>query len=127
VSLAFFYGTFMRGQPGEANLAGASFLEEARTAPRYRLYSIRDEHPLLIEAQDEGVSVDGQLFDVPDELWESIVSSEPPGARLHFDELELVDGRVVQTMFGEREQAEREGVDISEHGGWAAYASAKNL
>ena len=36
MSLAFFYGTFMRGQPGEANLAGATFLGEARTAPRYR-------------------------------------------------------------------------------------------
>ena len=101
MSLAFFYGTFMRGQPGEANLAGATFVGEARTAPRYRLYSIRDEHPLLIEVDEGGASIAGQLLDVPDDLWERIFAAEPPG--LHFGKIELDDGRTVDGMFGEPE------------------------
>jgi gamma-glutamylcyclotransferase (GGCT)/AIG2-like uncharacterized protein YtfP len=121
MSFAFFYGTFMRGQPGEANLAGATFVGEAHTAPRYRLYSIRDEHPLLVEVDEGGASIAGQLHDVPEELWSSIVAAEPPG--LHFGTIELDDGRAVDSMFGEQEYAEREGADITSHGGWAAYVA----
>jgi gamma-glutamylcyclotransferase (GGCT)/AIG2-like uncharacterized protein YtfP len=122
MSLFFFYGTFMRGQPGEANLAGTTFLGEARTAPRYRIYSIRDEHPLVLEVGTGGASIAGQLHDVPEELWEKIFAAEPPG--LHFGKVELADGRVVDTMFGEPGYAESDGKDITEHGGWAAYVAA---
>jgi gamma-glutamylcyclotransferase (GGCT)/AIG2-like uncharacterized protein YtfP len=122
VSLAFFYGTFMRGQPGEANLAEAEFVGEAHTAPRYRLYSIRDEHPLLVEVEEGGASIAGQLLDVPEELWERIFAAEPPG--LHFGTIELADGRTVQGMFGDQDYADREGTDITSHGGWAAYVAA---
>jgi gamma-glutamylcyclotransferase (GGCT)/AIG2-like uncharacterized protein YtfP len=121
MSLAFFYGTFMRGQPGEANLAGATFVGEVETARRYRLYSIRDEHPLLIEVEKGGASIAGQLLDVPDGLWSRIFAAEPPG--LHFGKVELADGRAVDGMFGEPEYAEREGSDITSHGGWAAYVA----
>ena len=110
------------GQPGEANLAGATFVGEAHTAPRYRLYSIRDEHPLLIEVDEGGAAIAGQLLDVPDDLWERIFAAEPPG--LHFGKIELDDGRTVDGMFGEPEYAEREGVDITSSGGWAAYVAA---
>jgi gamma-glutamylaminecyclotransferase len=123
VSLALFYGTFMRGQPGEANLAGATFVEEVSTAPRYRLYSMRDEHPLLVEVMEGGASIEGQLFDVPDELWARIFAAEPPG--LHVTEIELADGRVVQGMLGEPQYAERQGVEITDYGGWAAYVTQK--
>jgi gamma-glutamylcyclotransferase (GGCT)/AIG2-like uncharacterized protein YtfP len=122
MSLAFFYGTFMRGQPGEANLAGATFMGEAATAPRYRIYSIRDEHPLLAEVEEGGASIAGQLFDVPDELWSQIFAAEPPG--LHVGTIDLSDGRSVTTMFGVPGYAEREGTDITSHGGWAAYMAA---
>jgi gamma-glutamylcyclotransferase (GGCT)/AIG2-like uncharacterized protein YtfP len=121
VSLAFFYGTFMRGQPGESNLAGATFAGEVQTAPRYRLYSIRDEHPLLVEVGEGGASIAGQLFDVPQELWSRIFAAEPPG--LHFGKIELADGRLVDGMFGEPGYAEREGSEITNRGGWAAYVA----
>jgi gamma-glutamylcyclotransferase (GGCT)/AIG2-like uncharacterized protein YtfP len=123
VSLAFFYGTFMRGQPGEANLAGADFVGEASTAPRYRLYSIRDEHPLLVEVGEGGASIAGQLLDVPEELWERIFAAEPPG--LHFGTVDLADGRTVQGMYGDQDYADRAGKDITSHGGWAAYVAAR--
>jgi gamma-glutamylcyclotransferase (GGCT)/AIG2-like uncharacterized protein YtfP len=123
MSLAFFYGTFMRGQPGEENLTGATFLEEVRTAPRYALFSIRDEHPLLVEDEKRGASIGGQLFEVPDELWSQIFAAEPPGLRMA--KIELDDGRAVDGMLGEPELARREGVDITVHGGWAAYLTGR--
>ena len=123
MALAFFYGTFMRGQPGEANLAGASFLGEARSAARYRLYSIRGEHPLMLEAEGDGAEVAGQLFEVPDELWGRILAAEPPG--VHMTTIELADGRVVQGMLGEPDYVAAQGRDITDHGGWAAYLASR--
>ena len=46
------YGTFMRGQPGHANLEGAEFLAEVATAPRYRLWEVDGRWPALIEDED---------------------------------------------------------------------------
>lgn len=117
--LAFFYGTFMRGQPGEANLAAATLVEHARTAPRYRLYSIRDEHPLMLEADAGGTSIAGQLLDVPQDVWDDLMSVEPPG--LHMTTIDLSDGRRVDGMLGDRGYAESAGTDISSYGGWAEY------
>ena len=122
--VAFFYGTFMRGQPGEANLAAATFLGEAHTAPRYRLFSIRDEHPLLLETGSGGVSIAGQLLDVPQDVWDGLMAVEPPG--LHMTTIELEDGRRVDGMLGEHDYVEQHGADISSHGGWAAYRTARD-
>jgi len=44
----FVNGTLMRGDVLHQNLDGARFISEARTAPRYRLYSIGDVHPGMI-------------------------------------------------------------------------------
>ena len=48
----FVNGTLMRGEPLHGNLAGAVFRGAARTAPRYRLLSVRDVHPAMILATD---------------------------------------------------------------------------
>jgi hypothetical protein len=45
-----FYGTFTSGQPGHANPAGATLLDQTRTAPRYRLYDV-DGLPALVPAE----------------------------------------------------------------------------
>lgn len=121
--VAFFYGTFMRGQPGEANLAAATFVGEVRTAPRYRLFSIRDEHPLMIDAGSGGASISGQLLDVPQDVWDNLMAVEPPG--LHMTRIELEDGRLVDGMLGEPDRAERDGHEITGHGGWAAYVAQR--
>ena len=75
----------------------------------------------MVEVEAGGASIAGQLFDVPDELWARIFAAEPPG--LHFTEVELDDGQVVATMFGEPGSAETEGMEITAHGGWAAYVA----
>ena len=57
----FVNGTLMRGDVLHQNLDGARFISDARTAPRYRLYSIGDVHPGMIDAPTAGVSVDGEV------------------------------------------------------------------
>ena len=84
------YGTFMRDQPGHANLDGARFVEPAETAPRYRLFEI-------------------------DERWPAPGWASTP--------VELSDGRRVDAFLGSPDLRAR-GIDVSGHGGWAAYRAS---
>ena len=52
----FVNGTLMRGLELHGNLEGAEFLGEAQTAPTYRIYSIDDRHPGMLEVGAGGVS-----------------------------------------------------------------------
>ncbi len=123
-NLVVFNGTVMRGQPAHANLAGATFIEEVRTAPRYRLYSIGDRYPVMLRDDERGVSIAAELYLVPDVAWPKIRDAEPTG--LYRGPVELEDGRMVEGMLGEEAFVARRGVDISEHGGWAAYLARRS-
>ena len=112
-----FYGTFVRGQPGEANLAGASFLEEVRTAPRYRLYYVDGRWPALIPDQD-GTEIACELYDVSEEHLARLTELEPPGWRRA--PIELEDGRGAEAFLGDPALRSR-GVDVSAHGSWTAF------
>jgi gamma-glutamylcyclotransferase (GGCT)/AIG2-like uncharacterized protein YtfP len=120
-TLLFVNGTLMRGLALNANLDGATFLGEFRTEPRYRLYSIGDVHPGMFEVgpSDDGISVPGELYDLPDEVWERVESGEPPG--LYRGPVTLEGGRVVPGILFPREMAEGVHQDISEFGGWREY------
>ena len=63
----FVNGTLMRGLKLHANLEGATFLGEFRTAPRYRIFSIGDVHPgmFAVEEGEVGISVPGELYGCP--------------------------------------------------------------
>jgi gamma-glutamylcyclotransferase (GGCT)/AIG2-like uncharacterized protein YtfP len=68
MKLLFIYGTLKCGQGRNFYLVnnGASFVGEARTAPRYRLVrQLLSSYPCLIEDRD-GVSVRGELWSVPE-------------------------------------------------------------
>ncbi|HYY03181.1 MAG TPA: gamma-glutamylcyclotransferase [Gaiellaceae bacterium] len=111
-----FYGTFMTGQPGHRNLAGARLLGPTRTAPRYRLYVV-DELPALVPA-DDGVTIGCELYDVDEQHLARLAEIEPPGwVRAP---LELGDGRTVEAFLATRELARR-GEDVSMFGSWGAY------
>ena len=115
-----FYGTFTSGQPGHGNLAGATLVEQTRTAPRYRLYDV-DDLPALVPATD-GMSIECELYDVDEVHIARLAEIEPPGwSRAP---LELGDGRVVEAFLAARDLAAR-GEDVSEHGGWPAYTRAR--
>jgi len=122
MALVVFNGTVMRGQPAHANLEGATFLEDVRTAPVYRLYTIGDRHPAMVRDDQHGTSITAELYEVPDDVWPGIRDTEPPG--LYRGPVELDDGRNVEGMLGESSLVEgEEAVEITEHGGWREYLS----
>jgi len=113
-----FYGTLTVAEPGNAPLEGASFIEEVRTAPHYRLFSLSG-FPVLVD-DPAGQTLTAQIWDVPAELWETIVAGEPAEMTPHAVELE--DGRRIETLVGTLAFVEnRGGVEVTEHGGWKAY------
>jgi gamma-glutamylcyclotransferase (GGCT)/AIG2-like uncharacterized protein YtfP len=120
----FVNGGLMRGLRGHGNLAGAEFLEAARTARRYRLYSIDDRHPGMFEVEEGGVSVAGELYRVPADVWARVEAGEPPN--LYKGPVKLEDGRVVDGILYPRELAEGRHRDISAYGGWRAYRAARD-
>ena len=120
----FVNGGLMRGLRGHGNLAGAEFLEETRTAPHYHLYSIDDRHPGMFEVEEGGVSVVGELYRVPADVWDQVEAGEPPN--LYKGPVLLVDGRAVEGILYPRELAEGHHQDISEYGAWRAYRAARD-
>jgi gamma-glutamylcyclotransferase (GGCT)/AIG2-like uncharacterized protein YtfP len=120
----FVNGTLMRGLALHANLDGAEFLGEARTAPRYRVYSIDDVHPGMFEVESGGISVPGEIYRLPDEVWARVEAGEPPN--LYKGPVTLSDGRVIDGILYPRELAEGIHRDISEYGGWREYLAALN-
>jgi hypothetical protein len=118
-SLLFVNGTLMKGLALHSNLDGGEFLEEVRTAARYRLHSIGDRHPGMFEVASGGVAVIGELYRLKDDVMERVVSGEPPG--LFVGSVELSDGRVVSGVLFDPERLDPTDRDISAHGGWRAY------
>ena len=118
----FVNGTLMRGLKLNWNLRGADFLGEVRTAPRYRLYSIDDVHPGMFEVASGGVSVKGELYRLPPDVWARVEAGEPPN--LYRGSIELEDGRVVDGILYPRALAEGRHRDISGFGDWRAYMAA---
>jgi gamma-glutamylcyclotransferase (GGCT)/AIG2-like uncharacterized protein YtfP len=118
--LIFFNGTVMRGQPAHENLSRAVFLHVMRTAPRYRLYSIRDQYPAMLPtSEEEGVSVTGEVYFVPNAAWPEIDGREPEG--LYCGRVELSEGELVYGMLGTPRLVAQQGHDISAAGGWLAH------
>lgn len=118
----FVNGTLMRGLALHENLAGAEFRGAFRTAPRYRLFSIGDVHPGMFEIEEGeagGVAVAGELYLVPEEVWQRVEAGEPPG--LYRGRVALEDGREVWGILFPRELAEGRHREISEFGDWRAY------
>ncbi|MBA3687349.1 MAG: gamma-glutamylcyclotransferase [Chloroflexi bacterium] len=117
----FVNGTLMRGLKLHDNLDGAEFLGEFRTAPKYRIFSIGDLHPGMYRAERGGISVPGEIYRLPDEVWARVEAGEPPG--LYRGPIELSDGRWVDGILfpeamtgGQRE--------ITSFGGWREYWEA---
>jgi gamma-glutamylcyclotransferase (GGCT)/AIG2-like uncharacterized protein YtfP len=120
----FICGSALRGQPDHGNLGSATFLGEAQTAPRYRLHSVRDQHPGIYEVPEGGVAIAGELYEFTDEQHAALLASEPPD--LYEAPVVLDDGSSVHAMIYPRELIEERGFrDISEFGGWAAFKAAQ--
>lgn len=120
--LLFVNGTLMRGLGLHQNLSGAEFVEEISTAPSYRVHTINDVHPGMYKVDNNGAAVAGELYEVSPEILLRVIEGEPPG--LYRGPVELADGRLVPGILYDESMA-KEHPDITEHGGWRTYWSAR--
>lgn len=121
----FICGSAMRGQPDHQNLGSATFVGEARTAPRYRLHSVADRHPGIYEVARDGISISGELYELTAEQHRALLASEPPD--LYEAPVILDDGSTASAMVYPRKLIEeRNYPDVSAFGGWAAYKASRS-
>ena len=117
-------GTLMRGLELNGNLvkAGGRFVREAKTAPEYRLYSIGDVHPAMLRTKEGGEKISLELWELPPAGLASILQAEPAG--LAIGKVVLEDGNEVLGMLGEPWLCAA-APEITRHGGWREYLSAR--
>ena len=121
----FVNGDGMRGGRVHHTIEAHPFLGAARTAPRYRFFSVRDEFPALWPAAD-GVSVEGELYDVPlDVIRDAFIPAEPPELELSVVELEDGGSALVVMLRADVHESGDGLKDISAHGGWRAYKEGR--
>jgi hypothetical protein len=118
-------GSLMRGLALNGNLlaVGATFDREATTVPTYRLWSIVDRHPAMIQVAHGGRSIAVEVWEVPAAGLAAILLGEPPG--LCVGKVRLADGEEVLGVLGEPALCEGQR-DITEYGGWRAYLAARS-
>ena len=140
MALMFLNGDGMRGGRAHYTIEGVPLIEERRTAPLYRFYSVRDEFPALRPVGDGGYAISGELYEVPMAKMHGLLAREPPELELSIVELAAGDPAgsspapdgaapgdpgAGELSFGMilRRGADTRGrhADISQHGGWRAY------
>ena len=121
----FICGSALRGQPDHGNLQDAKFMREAKTAPRYRLHSVKDGwHPGIYEVEANGIAIPGELYALTAEQYKHLVSTEPPN--MYPAEVVLENGeRAIAMLYPKALIEEHNWPDISHLGGWAAYKAAQ--
>lgn len=122
MTLMFLNGGGMRGGPLHHQLRGAEFVRAARSAPRYRYFSVGDRFPAMQAVSSGGCSVVGELYDVPLEtLRDFLLPAEPP--ELELGVIELEDGTAcLATMLRATFAGAVDLKDISDVGDWRAYS-----
>lgn len=126
----FICGSALRGQPDHQNLQSATFLGEAKTAPKYRLHAVKNGwHPgiyeVTAEAKTGGISIPGEIYELTPEQYDYLVSTEPPD--MYPAEVTLAEGGSAIAMLYPKELIEEGGwPDISDIGGWAAYKAQQS-
>jgi len=96
----FVYGTLKRGKVRHPHMKGATFLREARTAAKYALYqSPGVNYPCLVEDEVEGVAIEGELWEVPDDCLARLDVVEGVPDWFHRRIISLEDGQEAQAYF----------------------------
>ena len=122
--LMFLNGGGMRGGSLHPRLRGAPLVRPARTAPRYRFYSVGGRYPAM--APDGAHSVLGEVYDLPLEvLRDELLPAEPP--ELELSVVELDDGTAALGMLLRRQfEGSAELADISALGDWRAFQAGRD-
>ena len=120
----FVNGTAMKGGVLSHNLAGATFLGEASTAPRYRFFSVGGEFPGLLRDDEGGTSITGELYLVDVEvIAEVFLPAEPPELELGL--IRISDGSYAMGMVLRAGTESSPGSEeISSFGGWRAHLAS---
>ncbi|MGI8681915.1 MAG: allophanate hydrolase-related protein [Mycobacteriales bacterium] len=118
----FVNGDGMAGGSVHHTIAAYPFLGAARTAPRYRFYSVRDAFPALWPTEEGGVAVVGELYDVPLEaIRDDFMAAEPPELELGVIEMEG-GAAALAVLLRASAHVERTGlIEISAAADWRAY------
>jgi hypothetical protein len=117
----FLNGGGMRGGPLHAQLQGTPLLCTARSAPKYRYFSVGDRFPAMYQVASGGASVAGEVYDLPlDVLRDHLVPAEPPELELGLIELED-GGACLATVLRESAVDSPELIDITAVGDWRIY------
>ncbi|SFO83852.1 hypothetical protein SAMN05421810_101128 [Amycolatopsis arida] len=127
MALMFLNGGAMRGGPLHDELRGAPLVAVARTAPRYRYFSVGDRFPAMHGVERGGGSVVGEVYDVPlAVLRDHLVPAEPP--ELELGVVELADGAACLATVLRRSAVDGPDlVDITEYGDWRTYCESRGL
>ncbi|MFI9811983.1 allophanate hydrolase-related protein [Saccharothrix variisporea] len=123
MALIFLNGGGMRGGPLHHQLQGTPLLCVARSAPKYRYFSVGDRFPAM-HASGTG-SVVGELYDLPlTVLRDHLLPAEPP--ELEIGVVELADGSAaLATVLRDAYLGSAELTDITAVGDWRAYLGRK--
>lgn len=115
----------MRGFALNRNLlnAGAEFVIETTTSPKYRLWSIDDAYPAMLRDNHSGASIIVELWHLTPEAFVSILEKEPEGLCIGW--VELTTGKRVLGVLGEAYICAGQ-KEITHWGGWRNYTS-RNL
>ncbi len=117
-------GTLMQGLSANPILiaAGAKFVRGARTAPRYRLWNVDDQHPAMARDDQSGAAISLELWEIAAENMIRVLEQEPPG--LVIGRIMLEDGSTVMGILAEPYcLVNRE--EITQYRGWREYLHAR--
>lgn len=100
----------------------AKFTREAKTGDQYRMWSIDDSYPAMIQDDTDGASIELEIWELSTDALVEVLRNEPPG--LSMGKVNLNDGEWVFGIFGEPYICE--GMqEITKWGGWRKYLSQK--
>lgn len=122
MTLMFLNGTAMSDQKDHDAHPGSVFLGPARTTASYRFFAVRDEFPALYPVTRGGRCIEGELYDIPDDVLRNVLLPAEP-KELELGTVALIDGEEVHAMLlmPSRLTPGDKVVDISELGGFRAY------
>jgi hypothetical protein len=117
----FLNGGGMRGGPLHSQLQGAPLLCTAKSAPKYRYFSVGGRFPAMHRVSSGGGSVVGEVYDLPLEvLRDHLIPAEPP--ELEVGVIELADGGSCLATVLRESFVDAPGlVDITTIGDWRTY------